>query len=169
MGIKIIYLTGEGLFREGKGKIETEFPGSIRNKKEPQQHSLVPNPVFPETMTHFPVKDNNGVEQRRYFKTWDEFINFPTPQVVRESDKSLMVAFDNDSYPLGPNDITKEDEEVRQNARQASFQEAIHRGRFVAEQMDRGLQMVMVITLAAVGGFATLIVGLLFLLGKVGK
>ena len=156
MGIKIIYLTGEGLWRQAKGVIETEFPGSIRNKKEPLQHSLVSNPVFPDVLT-------------KVFKTWDEFENFPPPQVIRENENSLMVSFDNDSYPLGPNDVSDEEDEVRQNARQASFQEAIHRGRFVAEKMDQGLHTMIVVTLAALSGFATLIVGILFLTGKIGR
>ena len=170
MGIKIIYLTGEGLFRIKKGIIETEFPNTIKNKSEPQQHSLVPNPIFPDTITYFKEKDQNGrVIKVRPFKTWEEFQNFPTPQVVRQNDKSLMVCYDNNSFPLGPDEVTEKDEEVMQNARQAAFQEAIHRGRFVAEKMDKGLQTLTVVTLAAVSGFATLIIGILFVLGKVGR
>ncbi len=168
MGIKIIYLTGEGLWRQCKGIIETEFPGSIRNKREPQQHSLVPNPVFPEVMTLYPDKSKSGLCYHRPFKTWEEFINFPTPQVVRENEKSFMVGFDNDSYPLGPNPPTVEEEEVKANARQAAFQEACLRGNRIAERMDRGTETFIVVALAGVAGILTIVLAILGLVGVFG-
>ena len=165
MGMTILYLTGESLFREVKGslfrkgpRILTEFPGSIQNEKEGQMHSLVPNPVFPETTP-------------RTFKTWEDFISSKTPTVVRLNDKSLVVCPDNDSFPLGPNDEKdqKEYNLIRDNARGGMLQEALHRGRDQAERSDNSLASTMIMFWGTSAAFATVVVGILFILGKIGQ
>lgn len=156
MGINILYLTGENLYRQKKGKIRTEFPGSVQNEKEGQMHSLVPNPVFPEM-------------EPRIFRDWDSFIKEPTPKVVRVNDKSLMVCADNDCFPIGPLLIEGDvKEEVRENARGAMLQESLHWHRDQAEKSDRGMDSVTVVTAAAIAGVGTLVIAVLFLTGRVG-
>ena len=157
MGIKILYLTGENLYREKRGKIRTDFPGSVQNESEGQMHSLVPNPVFPEM-------------EPRVFRDWDSFIKASPPKVVRVNDKSLMVCVDNDCFPVGPSpaEDEKDRETIRKNARDAMLQEALQRARTQAERADRGLDTITVMTAAAVAGIGTIIIAFLFLSGRVG-
>ena len=157
MGIKIVYLTGENLYRENKGKIRTDFPGSVQNEKEGQMHSLVPNPVFPEM-------------EPKTFKDWDSFIKEPVPKIVRVDDKSLMVCADNDCFPRGPfpPKDERERENIRKNARDAMLQEALQRARDRAERSDRGLDTATVVTAAGVAGIGTIVIAFLFLTGRVG-
>ena len=120
-------------------------------------HSLVPNPVFPETTP-------------RTFRTWNEFINSKTPTVVRVNDRSLVVCPDNDSFPLGPNDATDPEAYncIRDNARAGMLQEALHRGRDMAERSDNTLASTMIMFWGTLAAFATVITGILFILGKIG-
>ena len=155
--VKILYLTAGGTYREGKGDISQQWSGAVDNKKDKEIHSLVLNPVFPQTP---PIP----------LKTWEELLSMPTPLPIGEEGKdSLMVCEEDNVLPLSSTTLSsQETEQVALNARENIWEEGKQKARAKAAQMDAVLQSWALVLVAGGLGFLVLVFGFLLLLQRFG-
>lgn len=170
MGIKIHQLRPDGQVSHHKGHEDPDFPGAIVCEETDQHFISVDNPFFSDQLVLYPERRKDGTILRRPFLTIEELANFNSPLIRRTNEKTLMVTFYDDFLPITARiRNTKEEIEIRNNATISGVQDGLNRGRTKADKATQGMQTIMIMTIAAIAGFLTIIVGILFIIGKVGQ
>lgn len=127
--IEILHISPKGDYKISRAKQRPEWPNLVDTRK--QSYQLLQNPVFTIPRSRM---GRLTWEPSRYHDDWSTFLSDPPPPANLDSERSLMVVYENFTFPLSPrpeleNAMMQQlgvafDEECEQSGRnQSSFEQ----------------------------------------------